>query len=548
MLSFVWERLVFVNVGVNPSGTKAFQGAISDRAEGLIVFVLTHIFATVMIVYLWKLIFHIVKHCKKEYVLFLVLFALGAVFILVLWPEVLTGIAGFDDNLVTYSCGVRMTPDYWHNAYSSIIYAAMLLVLPVNFSITLIQWAMFVYVLAYMFMRLNAARPKSGYFVFLLFLMPSALYIASNGHRMYHFTILLVLYTAIIAMDIYEQRERTSAEYVKMAVLGAFLSVFRSEGIIAGVLLYGIYLLFTPDRKFVKVVTRIAVFIVFFAAFYLPNSIGARKYYGKDYSMINTYDVLRYVLNDKDCSLEYKGAEDDLAALDAVIPLEVIKSAGTEGYRRYTYNVKGNSDINQSYTDKESGARYMSAYHHIVRHNIKPYLEAQVNSVSVAMGFGNVFEPGEYTGEAVSLDNWYYCGWDNGIEDFYAGKFTKAWYDNELRKDVAATVIGLRDRYIDFCKHRKLYIGGVGLLLLAGVVLFIRGIVAYFKSRNRVKLAIGYMGLTGVISFAAVCVVMPTSASIYFIGSLYLLITLILTLISYECKSTKKLKKTVENE
>ena len=106
VLSFLWEKAVFRNVGINPSGTIALSNAISDKAELIITYLLTHLFAAVMIFYLWKLLFHLFSGFKKEYIVFLALFSAGALFIFICWPEVLTGSAGFDDNLVTYSCGV----------------------------------------------------------------------------------------------------------------------------------------------------------------------------------------------------------------------------------------------------------------------------------------------------------------------------------------------------------------------------------------------------------------------------------------------------------
>ncbi|MBR5896247.1 MAG: hypothetical protein IKZ39_01365, partial [Lachnospiraceae bacterium] len=371
---------------------------------------------------------------------------------------------------------------------------------------------------------------------FLVLLLPAALYIASNGHRMYQFTILVILYTAVISMDIYEQRERSAAEYAKIALLGAFISVFRSEGIIIGALFFGIYLLFGAKRSLKNTIIRVAVFAALFFVLSFPGKVGEKKYYGKDYSMINTFDVIRNILNDESCNTSYNGAADDLAAIEAVSPIAIIQSGGTDGYRRFNYNIKGHKDINQSGEDAKAGEAFMKAYRHLVFHNLGLYARSQLNSVMVAIGVGPVFEMSEYKGEGYSLDNWYYCGWDNGIDDFYAGSFTDGWFKNEFRKGIADSVMNLRDRIYSFLKNRKLYVTGVALMLIMCAVLLIRGVAAFFKKKDAVKLAVGFMFLTGALSFLAVCVVMPTSATIYFIGSLYCLLTLILVFFCNEFK------------
>ncbi|MBO4678336.1 MAG: hypothetical protein J5626_01555 [Lachnospiraceae bacterium] len=544
VLTFLWERTVFRNVGVNPSGTLAIRNFISDKGEQTLTYVLTHLFAALMIFFMWKLLFFIFSNFKKDYIVFIVLFAVGSLALFVFWPEVLTGMAGFDDNLVTYSCGIRLTPDYWHGVYSSIIYAAMLLVCPFNFFITLYQWGLFLFVLAYIFFRIKASGKGSGYLTFLILLLPAASYIASNGHRMYQFTILVILYTAVIVMDIYEQRERSAFEIFKIALLGAFISVFRSEGIIIGVLLFGIYLLFGVKRKALAVVCRILVFAILFVALYLPGKVGEKKYYGKDYSMINTFDVLRNILNDESSNLSYKGADGDIAALEAVAPLNVIKSGGTDAYRRYNYNVRGNKDINQSGVDTKTGDDFMKAYRNIVLHNPGIYAKTQFNSAMVALGVGKVFEMAEYKGESLGLSDWYYCGWDSGIEDFYRSIFTDNWHRNETRKEITAAVFDIRDRYYSFMKNRKFYIAGIALMIVMAAALFVRGLVAFFKKKDNIKLSIGLISLAGLVSFFAVSVVMPTSATIYFIGSIYALLTVLYVFFCYERKDFfKKSKK-----
>ena len=80
----------------------------------------------------------------------------------------------------------------------------------------------------------------------------------------------------------------------------------------------------------------------------LPQRIGDAKYYGKDYSIINSFEVLKYIFNSDNPVLDYDGAEDDMDAIGKFASIDSIKELGTDGYRRTNYGVKGNYDINQS--------------------------------------------------------------------------------------------------------------------------------------------------------------------------------------------------------
>ena len=127
-------------------------------------------------------------------------------------------------------------------------------------------------------------------------------------------------------------------------------------------------LLFDPKRNLKRFLCFFAVFCACFLAVSFPQKVGNEKYYGSDYSIINSFCVLTNVFNMADSNLEYDGVEEDLAAIEAVVPIEQIRVLGMEGYRRYNY-YNGHADINQSLTDMETGKRYIKAFYNICLHN-----------------------------------------------------------------------------------------------------------------------------------------------------------------------------------
>ncbi len=537
ILSIFASRFVFKNIGINPSGTKVVEPIISDRAEQVMAFGLTVLFAAVLIYLFWSLVFHIVTHFKKSYILFLSIFVLGAGVLFIIWPEAFTGLDGLCDNLVTYSCAVRLTPDYWHSIYLSTVYGACLLFIPVSFSITLVQWGFFVFTLAYIFERSEKWKTPFRFLILAVFFFPNALEIISYSHRMCMYVIILSLYASVIIFDIIERRKRNLISYILLAALGAFLSVWRSEGIIVGFLLLVLHFIVTGEKKFKAAALRIIVFGVLFVAFSVPQKIGDRKYYGNDYSIINTFETLYYIFNSPDADLEYEGAAKDLETLSEVVPVEYIKEYATEGYRRYNYSIRGNGDINQSTVSADAGKAYMGAYRRIVLHNPVLFIKKRINNAADAAGLKVGFEKVSYQGEHRELANWSYSGWTNGYEDYYSNSFLVKWRETPLRHRAGSKFLRIRSGYLNFVRDKQIY--GVLLILLAVADLYImiRGITEYVSGRDRRILPLGWAGIIVLLGFAGIVATMPVAGYIYYFSSAYLMALIVYVYILLRSKS-----------
>ncbi len=557
ILSFIFGRSVFINIGQNPSGTYAVNPVISDKAEIALTLSLTIFFAVLLIFLFWKLVFYLIKNFQKSFILFIALFLIGAAVLFIAWPEAFAGPDVLSDNLVTYACAVRLTPDYWHSAYTSILYGAALLMLPTNFPIVLLQWGGFVFALGYVFHRAAAFSKRLKYLVFAVFLFPNVYEILSYGHRMNLYTILLSIFAAKVVFDILEKKTVRGAEYALMAVLAAFLAVWRTEGIIVGSILYLIYLIFTRyagkntsknalnvEQKLISVVIGLTAFAIAFVIISVPQKLGDSKYYGKDYSIINTFETLKVILNDSSADIAYEGADGDFKAVGVIVPVDLVKEKGTDGYRIYNYSVKGNIDINQSGADREEANAYMAAYKRIEKHNLPIVIKSKINRIFAAAGLSAPFTFEQYSGEPSDIPGWTYVGWSNGESDYYSDKLLFIWKDVPLRKRIADKLLRMRVSLVETAKYTKIYAALLVLLTGFSVFVFLRGVVAFFsnigergkfktlpqdggenkQTANESFIRLGACSFAALLGFAAILYAMPVEATIYYFSSSALLI------------------------
>ena len=517
--SFLWRGLIFKNVGVNPSGTIAISNAISDRTEIILTYILSELFACVLIFLFWKLAFHLLFNYKKQYTLFLIIFAVGGLCVLFAWPEAFAGPDYLSDNLVTFSCAVRLTPDYWHSAYTGIIYAAAMLMMPLSCSVTLVQWGFFVFLSAYIFERIGKSAGKLRYLVLLMYVFPNSPEIMTYSHRMCQYVIVLTLFCAMILFDLLNSEKVNAKRIILIALFGAFLSVWRTEGIIVGFIFFVMYAFLQTGKKAAKTIAYCGVFLLFFLLMRTPDQIGNRKYYGNDYKIINAFEPLKTILNAEEANLAYAGAEDDLTAIAEIVPIDVIKEYGVEGYRRINNGVNGYPDINQSRAPKEKSDAFLSSYKRVVLHNPLLFIKNQINTATTAAGIGRVFETQGYRGAHVDIPSWEYCGWTNGFNDLYTGNTVLAWRGIPLRARFANKFLRTRVAYTDLAKRTGVYAIGILVLFTMNIAVFVNGLI---NRKNRTICILGFASFAVLLEFAAILAVMPVAATIYFFSCSYL--------------------------
>ena len=535
MISVIASRNVFKDTGINISGLITVNEIVSLRFETVLAYILTVLTASVLTVMLWKLIFHVINNFKKTYILFGILYLAGLIFIILNFPD--NFLYGSSDNFITYACAVRLTPDYWHNAYSSIVYGACMLVLPTALSITIIQWTFFLFTVAYIFHRISDVCPLRfpKYLVFLIFLLPNTLLIILDAYRIFQYATIMLLFSSIIIFDMIEKKTRPLNELLTIAFLGAFLSVWRSEGVLICSLLFAIYIIYSYRNKLSKIIFFGVMFIALFLLISVPQKIGIKKYYGKDYTIINSMSFLQVLLN---CggNFSYDGADEDIAAINAVTPIEYIKGYGITGYRYYNNVVKGNEDFNQSAASDEEADAFISAYTGVMLHNVRPVIKNMLETIYTSYTSKHIFF--DYVPErSVEIPEINPASWQKGGELFLS--------DNPLISGDESgahplTILYLfRNRTILFLMNNMILLSVFALILIGNLAVFIRGLFLMIRKKDGVRFAIGLAALSLLAEYAALFVLVPATTYLYFIIYNYISLLLFLSLLVYDLRSRK---------
>ena len=517
LLSFFYERTILIfrlDRDIILSIPRNY--VISDTGERVLGYVLSKLFALVMIFFLWNLLFEIIRtwRVRKNLRFFLVFFLAGCVGLLLLWPE---PFAASQDNFITYSYALRFWPEYWHSAYTSCIYAAMLMVAPHPAFLTIFQWLFAVFVMGYLYNRIldsPVLKGRGRYGVFLVFLMPGVYTLFTNPYRTELYALLCMFLISMTAMDIVDQRQREISSQLLNLLLCSFIGVWRTEGIILGVLLFVLQIVFVYHYRPSKAILLSLCMLFIFGLFSVPQKLGDKKYYGKDYSFINSFPTLRNILASPGANLSYEGVEADLAAIEAVTPVEILRHYGMDGYRRYNY-FNGRGDINQSLAEDETSKAYMNAYYRMVAHNFPIYARTQLIMLLKAI----MIKPDEYvvydsSSPVNDLESWKLVSWDIGVEDFYASGSVAVWENTALHRISCELANELGNKISGILQKTYFYSLLLICIPLYEIYIFFAEV---FRSAIKKYSQLGLAGIAFILlgQAAAVCLVMPAGMLTY---------------------------------
>ena len=267
------------------------------------------------------------------------------------------------------------------------------------------------------------------------------------------------------------------------------------------------------------------------------------KYYGSDYSIINSFPVLKNVFCRQDSNLSYDGAKEDLAAIEAVVPIEAIQFFGMDGYRRYNA-MNGHKDINQSLPPAEVGKRYVKAFYNICLHNPKTYALTQIGMLKTALKFRS---EGYVEGTDIVLSKdypaWEFESWDYGKEDFMRSPMVKAWTKAPWRKAFADNVTEGIHKLENLGTKTYVFTAYLVLIPLVAVIICLRELVLVWKKRKEKgafqTLVFAYFLIMLLGQYAAIAMVMPAGVLVYFHAVYYCMLTVEITYFGFGWKKNE---------
>ncbi len=483
-LSFFYERLV---LKFHDEAAVAFSVPLNDTFstsfEKILCYVMAKIMAAVIIFALWKLFFIILdkKTDREVKWVFLGIFAVLALALIIRWPEVFTR---GGDNYIPYSYAIRLMPEFWHSIWLSSLYTASFMVFPHAIAINLLQLISFVFAWGYLYNRIKQSPlfEKCKWVRFLTFfflLFRDFWLVATNPERAEYNVAFTLLFVTVVTMDIAEKKKRSAAGLAGLTVFAAFIAVFRSEGIVIGTLGFVLLVLFVYRDGIKRILGSFALFAVAFFVFSLPAKVGEIKYYGNDYSIMNTFPNMANFLNYPGTDLSYEGADKDLEAIAGIAPLEALKEYGTNGYRRYNY-AEGRIDFNQSCADDETGNAYMSAYRRIALHNPMLYAKTQWTGFLQAIAARSAYvEP--YRGPGCGLEPYGWEMWDVGLQDINDIPGRYRWENIGLRSRIADLLRSVEQLNIDLQNRLYLYTIFIALEIILSILLILKTLVSVIK-------------------------------------------------------------------
>lgn len=377
---------------------------------------LTKAIAFLFVLGFWYLIRCLVQKKIKTKIIgaFLVVSVILDLYILRVYP----GVYGIEiDNFIIFQYAIRQLPYYWHGVITSAVYGAAYTVIPHVSAVPLLQCNLFLGVVFWCYEKLHkTTNNKWTKLIFILLLLPEAFEVLMSPYRNCMYTIISLWGVAYILFAIHE-KEKKIEWYVP--VLFAVIAAWRTEGILIGAGLFILLqILMYQDKK--RLIATVALFAVCFMCLNKVQGIGSEKHYGNDYLFVSTMAPLNMILNQRDANLSYAGVESDLAAIEAITPVEWIKCAGLGGFRAYNHAL--GREINQSCATQEQQGAYLKAYARIVLHNLDTFLVCQLSNTLRANGTTYPFEYDIYAGWPIEMPGDVYLNvgnmWNNGALEF----------------------------------------------------------------------------------------------------------------------------------
>lgn len=494
--------------------TAAYPVNWSEDSERLVYIIMSYVLGISLVCITWYVFFLLIKRKKK--IPFLLIF-ISFIIAFVVFPANFS--AYEPDNMLVYSYALRNMPDYWQSIYLGCLYKAYLFVFPHPFMVSFIQLSVLFGILYYISTRVKRLFGRKLAFIpYLTILFPEFMELGVSPYRNCIYTIMCLWFYALLFFDCLEKKKRSARELILISLAGGFLTVFRSEGIIVfGILIVAFCFIYRMNFR------RICKYFIFSFFIYLllmfPQKLGERKYYGQDYSMINSMNMLKTIVSDKNVNLKFDSAEEDLMAIHTIVPLKELPTYGIHGYR--AYNFVKNGTINQSFATKAESQAFMRSVRNLIFYNPGLFLKDRMVMFCEANGISGVREE-PYPTEAFSLMYAVLIGeWNYSYEEIVGTSFPKTFFSNQQKINLANDIVEIGDAYYKMaCKSKLVFISRI-LVFVTFPILVIYDIKLGAKKERT------FFGLSAFLLWGqliAIILLCPEGRNVYYFPSYFVML------------------------
>ncbi len=510
---------LYMNFGIRreplPFGkmTPAFNINWSEGCERAAQVLLAGIFGFCMICIAWYILFMLIK---KKKILPFILAGIALMISFIVFP----GSFSYElDNLVVYSYAVRDMPDYWQSIYLGSIYKACLFVFPHPLTISFIQLSSLFGVIYYISVRVKRLfGNKAAFIPYLLVLFPEFLEVGVSPYRNCIYTIMCLWFYAVLFFDCFEKKKRSVSELLLICGAGGILTFFRSEGIIIpGILIAGFCFIY--QMSFKRTCKYLTIFALIGIMLAFPQKLGAKKYYGQDYSIINSMNMLKAILSDKNVNLDYDSAEEDLMAIHKIVSLEELPTYGIHAYE--AGNFVKNGTINQSFASKEESQAFMKAVKNLVIHNPDLFIKCRLVMFCETNGVVSVSEDPYPTEEWNRMFEVLLKEWNYSYGEILMDSYPQRIFADRAKLDMADAVTSFQERYYDWaCRSNLVFIARVMVFVLFPV-LVIYDVIVYAKKERTFFAAVAFLLMA---QLAAIVLLCPQERNVYYFPSYFVML------------------------
>ena len=386
VISWIYESL-FLKIGELDSDlsvvlTPAYPSFISFGTEQAFMYIISKLFGCILVFVIWQIVFLLLR---KKRILPFVLLLCGCALLLLYYPynwllEM--------DNLMVYAQAIRYYPDYWQSMLTGCIYNACLMVFHHAFFIPFILTSFFLGALYYLSQKFRVHFGKKAVWIpYIVLVFPETYQLMVNPYRNCIYAVFCIWFFSLLAFDFIEKRVYNTGRLVLMSGIALILTVLRTEGIFFAVL-FVILLLWQIKGQVKKMAAYAGGFALLALFLMVPQKLGEAKYFGNDYMIANYINLICSCINDEKADFSYSGAEEDIKAIETVVPMEVIGYNGLMSY--YDYNLKERGSMNQSFATEEEQKAFLKAGLRLFSHNLPNVLYNRIRYFASANGISGL--------------------------------------------------------------------------------------------------------------------------------------------------------------